>query len=499
MSKCDYCGKQCNLPFHCSYCGGSFCSDHRLPPSHNCTNLSSWKNKTQGIKQDEDSFRKPSSQPLIECFYCGVKTSKIFYCPSCGHNYCFIHKSREQHNCSGLEPKQQKTHTSSSAIKRTRSKKHHIGWALFIIVTIMVGIVFVLSLNTYAAGSTNLPKSSSSTYTNGEVAPITSSSIKPVITTTVTTPQNYEIGGSTRSFNYILHGKSGSISTTLYSGVNTYQISLSRPAACIRYNYDQSPCTHNEILQYYKKYLDEPVQKNSLDQLVFQIKKLTSNQDDQARIVISLVQNIPYDNSQLFSYTQEMSYPNQVLYNNKGVCSEKSLLLAYLLRELGYGVVLFEYESENHMAVGIKSPNQYSYQNSGYAFVESTTPSIITDSNGDYVGAGKLSSTPEIFLISDGNTMTSLAEEYTDARDYYQLYDQMEQIQNIYGTVLDEYHYNQWVSIDSRWMSIVKKYGIKISTSYSNEQSFTPYTYYNPTEYYPTVTPAQTLQYYYYD
>jgi len=37
-----------------------------------------------------------------------------------------------------------------------------------------------------------------------------------------------------------------------------------------------------------------------------------------------------------------------VLYEDKGVCGEKSLLLAYLLRELGYGVVLFEFKPENH-------------------------------------------------------------------------------------------------------------------------------------------------------
>jgi hypothetical protein len=143
----------------------------------------------------------------------------------------------------------------------------------------------------------------------------------------------------------------------------------------------------------------------------------------------------------------------------------KSLLLAYLLRELGYGVVLFEFKSENHMAVGIKSPSQYSYRNSGYAFIEPTAPTIITDSQGDYVGAGKLTSTPQIFQISDGNSMTSISEEYDDARTFHQVYNQITQIHNTYGNVLDQYQYSRWLSLDNQWRSLVNKYGIQVKTS----------------------------------
>ena len=34
--RCEVCGKEEALPFVCSYCGGIFCSDHRLPEVHNC-------------------------------------------------------------------------------------------------------------------------------------------------------------------------------------------------------------------------------------------------------------------------------------------------------------------------------------------------------------------------------------------------------------------------------------------------------------------------------
>jgi Zn-dependent protease len=34
--KCDYCGKDEDLPFTCNYCGGTFCAEHRLPEAHAC-------------------------------------------------------------------------------------------------------------------------------------------------------------------------------------------------------------------------------------------------------------------------------------------------------------------------------------------------------------------------------------------------------------------------------------------------------------------------------
>jgi len=35
--KCQFCGKEESLPFACNYCGGTFCSEHRLPEAHQCT------------------------------------------------------------------------------------------------------------------------------------------------------------------------------------------------------------------------------------------------------------------------------------------------------------------------------------------------------------------------------------------------------------------------------------------------------------------------------
>ena len=34
--KCEYCGRDESLPFVCNYCGGAYCTDHRLPENHQC-------------------------------------------------------------------------------------------------------------------------------------------------------------------------------------------------------------------------------------------------------------------------------------------------------------------------------------------------------------------------------------------------------------------------------------------------------------------------------
>lgn len=43
MTECDVCGERESMPYHCRHCGGTHCSQHRLPESHNCPALKQWK------------------------------------------------------------------------------------------------------------------------------------------------------------------------------------------------------------------------------------------------------------------------------------------------------------------------------------------------------------------------------------------------------------------------------------------------------------------------
>jgi hypothetical protein len=37
--KCQTCGQEIYMPFQCPYCGGQFCSAHRLPENHKCSKI----------------------------------------------------------------------------------------------------------------------------------------------------------------------------------------------------------------------------------------------------------------------------------------------------------------------------------------------------------------------------------------------------------------------------------------------------------------------------
>ncbi len=73
MSKeCSYCGFKDPLPFTCKFCGNSFCYNHRLPESHNCSGLASYKEQVRDrgklYEYEPDLIakeqKKPAATPL---------------------------------------------------------------------------------------------------------------------------------------------------------------------------------------------------------------------------------------------------------------------------------------------------------------------------------------------------------------------------------------------------------------------------------------------------
>jgi hypothetical protein len=185
------------------------------------------------------------------------------------------------------------------------------------------------------------------------------------------------------------------IQYTVYSGLNDYLASLPRE---ITYSY-VAPTAEDFVM----RNLNQEEQRQFLLPLVEKIKSMTDNTNDQAEIAVSMVQNIPYDWEGFRTGIITGKYPYEVLYTQTGVCEEKSKLLAFLLRELGFGVVLYDFETEQHMAVGLKCLKN-GFRGSDYCFVETAAPTAIGNSNSDYVGVGKLTSYPEVIKVSNGIT-----------------------------------------------------------------------------------------------
>lgn len=225
----------------------------------------------------------------------------------------------------------------------------------------------------------------------------------------------YQTAPKTINLGYVLDGGNGSINFVVYQGLVNY---LSTLPESIVYTDGQQPNRADFTLMR----LNEPNQKVLLEPLVKDIENLAPNDKvNQARIAISLVQNIPWGSSEKQVSFAGVSanysrYPYQVLYDTQGLCSEKSELLAFILKDIGYGVVLFYYPVENHEAVGIKCPVQYSLGGTGYCFVETSGPAIISDSNLKYANGELLNSTPQVILISNGISLPDNLTEYQDAK-----------------------------------------------------------------------------------
>ena len=174
--------------------------------------------------------------------------------------------------------------------------------------------------------------------------------------------------------------------------------------------------------------------------------------DETLDLALCLVQAIPYDDAKAelilshgmgdsvsFAEDKKMAgrFPYETLYDNKGICTDKSYLASSLIKEFGYGSVIYVFDEDRHMAVGIKTPSTYSSFNSGYSFIETTNigykvgqlPLIDTKSGlagkldinfseNDYKasGSGNIKAIPE---IKEGNISNpSETVKISDGKEY---------------------------------------------------------------------------------
>ncbi len=67
--ECYYCGFRDHMPFTCKFCGNSFCYNHRLPESHNCSGLASYKEQVRDrgklYEYEPDLIAKKQRAPVF--------------------------------------------------------------------------------------------------------------------------------------------------------------------------------------------------------------------------------------------------------------------------------------------------------------------------------------------------------------------------------------------------------------------------------------------------
>jgi len=259
----------------------------------------------------------------------------------------------------------------------------------------------------------------------------------------------YQTNGITRYLKYVLDGKEGEIEFEVYEGMANYLDNLPKVYEVIDGN-------RVSVADIKIENINEEQQRELLLPLVAEIQNLASDKEDQARIAISLVQNIEYGFSNktfelepgiVLDYAR---YPYEVLYDSQGLCGEKSELLAFILREIGFDSAFIHFYKENHEAFAIKCQDEYGIMSTGYCFIETTGPSIITDDTNDYANIGILSSIPEIIPVSEGGLKFDAKEEYEDTDKWIELNKQISQSNGYLST--KDY---------KLWKSIIEKYGLE--------------------------------------
>jgi hypothetical protein len=138
---------------------------------------------------------------------------------------------------------------------------------------------------------------------------------------------------------------------------------------------------------FYQQMVADPAMEPFYDDILTELRKLrykggkTLTDDEYLEMIVSFVQKIPYDDRQ----SGGVRYPVEVIYDQKGDCDEKSILLTGLLSREGYDVGLLLFPSLKHATAGIRihlATNNPSFRvfsdgNRDYVYIETTATRLI--------------------------------------------------------------------------------------------------------------------------
>ena len=130
----------------------------------------------------------------------------------------------------------------------------------------------------------------------------------------------------------------------------------------------------------YSVYITHPYDDEYIDSLSTKIKQAAElkgyDELQTVEFATAFVQNLDYTNDSVTSSFDEYPrYPIETLFNKGGDCEDTSILLASILRSLGYGVVLIELS--DHCAVGVLGGDTlhgtyWEYAGERYYYIETT-------------------------------------------------------------------------------------------------------------------------------
>lgn len=156
------------------------------------------------------------------------------------------------------------------------------------------------------------------------------------------------------------------------------------------------------IEDYYPAFVNEENQAPFIDDALAAFRAVRDSrgldQDRYAELLTVFAQSLTYETDPV---DLSPKFPVETFVEGKGDCDDKALLLAALLSREGYDVAILLFESEEHVALGIRSAGD-GYRGTGYDFVETTAPAFIGMVPDSFAGGITLTSQPRVFGVDSG-------------------------------------------------------------------------------------------------
>ena len=162
---------------------------------------------------------------------------------------------------------------------------------------------------------------------------------------------------------------------------------------------------------YYRAFIDERHQESFYAAALEALHTVRHDEGlDQSRyveLVTSMVQEMEY---RVDPVNLAPKFPVETFLDGYGDCDDKTLLAAALLARDGYDVSILLFESEKHVALGIRAPG-LDYKGTGYAYVELTRPLLVGVPPDDLSGGSRLTSQPDVIRIGTGTLTYAAADQ----------------------------------------------------------------------------------------
>jgi Transglutaminase-like domain len=120
---------------------------------------------------------------------------------------------------------------------------------------------------------------------------------------------------------------------------------------------------------------------------------LRLNNDAYLELLARIVQDIPYGR-----IGSEIGMPAEMIAEGRGVCTEKSVLLAALMLHEGYETAVLVLDSYHHTAVGVRSDDAR-FRTLPYAFVETTARRSVGEYDPGLLGWGPIGRPPQTIRL----------------------------------------------------------------------------------------------------